>query len=114
MRGEVEDPLGAGTCEGTLHVVAVCNVSLDTVDVAKPVEAPRVGGRLQDHEHLMAISDKTMHEVRAHESGGAGHKTADESSSSVAGRSPVTRSGRATGRLTISATIYGGRRFTSS
>ena len=115
MCGEVEDPFRSGPCEGALHVPAVRDIALDPAHVAEPVETPRVGGRLQDREHLVAISDKTMHEVRAHESGGAGHKTADCSPSSVAGGSAtVSRSVRATGRLTMPATIYGGRRFTSS
>ena len=115
MRGEVEDPFGAGRVKARSMSSPVRNVALDPTHVAEPVEAPRVGRRLQDREHLVAISDKTMHEVRADESGGAGHETADDSPSSVAGSSvAVPRSARATGRLTMSATIYGGRRFTSS
>jgi hypothetical protein len=63
----------------------------------------------------VTVLDQAVDQVGADETGGAGYKTADDSLSLAAACSinscvPFGEDGR----LRISATMYGGRRFTSS
>lgn len=115
VRREVKDPLRPSRCEGTLHVFAIGNVALDATQVREIVEPSGVRQRLEDRKDVVTVLDQAVDQVGADKSGSAGYKTADGvlSLASAASVSSCAPFGEA-GRLRISATMYGGLRFTSS
>ena len=116
----MKDPFRTRAGECALDVAAIRDVSLKPAQIRQTVEAASIGQRLENRGDIVTVVDQTTDQVRADKSRGAGYETADDFVSRVAAGAGSGCTGTShpllvgKGRLRMSATMYGGRRLTSS